>query len=214
MKNSILKTVFLCTIFVFAASCKNDPKDVLEVSPEEMATASKKLNDWFQQQWDAEIALTPMMQTYLGDKTDYGKWDDRSKKADEKELERTKIRLGYLKDSVNTNALDEATKLSYKLAVQQMENEISDYKYRMHNYPVNQMHGIHSFVPSFLINMHQITNKSDAEAYISRLNGIDAMFAQVITNLKEREEANIVPPAFVFPKVLESCKNIFNRTAF
>ena len=208
MKNSILKTVFLCTIFVFVASCKNAPKDVLEVSPEEMATASIELNDWFQQQWDSEIALSPMMQTYLGDKTDYDKWDDRSKEADEKELERTKMRLGYLKDSVNTNALDEATKLSYKLAVQQMENEISDYKYRLHNYPVNQMHGIHSFVPSFLINMHQITDKSDAEAYISRLNGIDAMFAQVITNLKEREEVGIVPPSFVFPKVLESCKNI------
>ncbi len=208
MKKNILKTVLLCVILIYTTGCKNDPKDTLEVSPEEMATASKELNNWFQEQWDAEIALSPMMQTYLGDKTDYGKWDDRSKEADEKELERTKIRLAYLKDSVNTNALDEATKLSYKLAVQQMENEISDYKYRLHNYPVNQMHGIHSFVPSFLINMHQITDKSDAEAYISRLNGIDDMFAQVIVNLKEREEVGIVPPSFVFPKVLESCRNI------
>ncbi len=208
MINRIMKTVLVCTMLLLALGCKEETKEMTTISPEEMTTTSKELNDWFQQQWDAELALSPMMQTYLGDKTDYGKWDDISKEAEEKKLERTKIRLAYLKDSINENVLDKATKLSHKLAVQQMENEISDFKYRLHNYPVNQMHGIHSQIPSFLINMHQITDKSDAEAYISRLNGINNMFDQVITNLKEREEAGILPPSFVFPKVLESCKNI------
>ncbi len=208
MKNNILKSMFLCALLIAATSCKNEPKDTASAPLEETATASKNLNDWFQQQWETEVAISPMTQTYLGDKTDYDKWDDMSREAEEKKLERTKMRLGYLKDSVNTNALDEATELSYKLAVQQMENEISDFKYRLYDYPVNQMHGIHSQIPSFLINMHQITDKSDAEAYISRLNGINGMFAQVITKLKEREETGIVPPGFVFPKVLESCKNI------
>jgi len=120
------------------------------------------MNDWFQKQWDTEIALSPMFQTYLGDKTDYDKWDDMSKEEEEKSLERTKARLVYLKDSVDSNKLNEATKLSYKLAVQQQEDDISDFQYRLHNYPINQMRGIHSQVPSFLINMHQITNKSDA----------------------------------------------------
>lgn len=214
MKNRISKIAFACTLLLLALGCKEEQKETAVVSPEEMASASKELNDWFQEQWENEIALSPMMQTYLGDKTDYDKWDDRSKETEEKELERSKVRLSYLKDSVNTNVLNEATKLSYRLAVQQTENEIYDFKYRLHNYPVNQMFGIHSQVPSFLINMHQITDKSDAEAYISRLNGVNDMFDQVITNLKEREEAGILPPSFVFPRVLESSANILKGKPF
>lgn len=201
-------------VLAFIASCKEESKGMSEVSPEKMATASVELNDWFQEQWEAEIALSPMMQTYLGDKTDYDKWDDMSKEAEERELERTKARLIYLKDSVNENALNEATKLSYKLALQQMEDDIVDYKYRLYNYPVNQMFGIHTQVPSFLINMHQITDKSDAEAYVSRLNSVGEMFDEVILGLEEREKAGIVPPSFVFPRALESSKNILMGKPF
>jgi uncharacterized protein (DUF885 family) len=209
MKNKL----FLLCLTLVTISCKQEAKEVV-ISPEEIASTSKTMNDWFQQQWDDEVALSPMTQTYLGDKTDYDKWDDMSKESGEKELKRTKTRLVYLKDSVNQNALDEATKLSYKLAVQQMEDDISDYKYRLHNYPVNQMFGIHSQVPSFLINMHQITDKRDADAYISRLNGVTAMFDQAIEMLKEREEAGILPPKFVFPRAIESCANILMGKPF
>jgi len=215
MKNNIFKTTltfFLLTFLIMG--CKEDKEVKTAYSPEEIASASSELNDWFQEQWDSEIALSPMFQTYLGDKTDYDKWDDLSKESEAEELERTKARLVFLKDSVNQDALDEATKLSYKLSVQQMEDEIADYKYRLYNYPVNQMFGMHSQVPSFLINMHQITDKSDAEAYISRLTGVDAMFDQLIVNLKEREEAGIVPPKFVFPRAIESAANILKGKPF
>lgn len=204
----ILLLSFAASILWVSNACKLDSKESKVYTPEEIASASDSLNNWFQEQWDAEIALSPMFQTYLGDKTDYDKWDDMSKESEEKELKRTKMRLAYLKDSVEVNALDEATKLSYKLALQQQEDNIADYKYRLYNYPVNQMRGVHSQVPSFLINMHQITNKSDAEAYVSRLNGVVDMFDQVIEGLKEREAAGILPPKFVFPRAIESCKNI------
>ena len=211
MKNRIF-TSYLCLVFI-VTSCKQEVKERM-VSPEEIATTSKAMNDWFQKQWDAEVALSPMTQTYLGDKTNYDKWDNMSKEADEEQLERTKARLAYLKDSVNQNALDEATQLSFKLALQQMEDDIADYKYRLHNYPVNQMFGIHSQVPSFLINMQQITDKSDAEAYVSRLNGIGTMFDQTIEMLKERETAGIIPPKFVFPRAIESSNNILKGKPF
>ena len=210
----ILKTALAVTTLLLLVQCKKDSKTAAKASPEEMATASKDLNDWFQRAWEVEVALSPMRQTSLGDKTDYGKWDDRSKAAAEEALERTKARLTYLKDSVDQEVLDEATHLSYQLALQQTENEIYDYKYRLYNYPVNQMRGAHSQVPSFLINMHQITDKSDAEAYISRLNGVPKMFDQVIEGLKEREAAGIIPPKFVFPRALESSRNILKGQPF
>jgi len=215
MKNNTLTSTLIFTLLILLIiGCKGELKDKTVYSPEEMASASIALNDWFQEQWDTEIALSPMFQTYLGDKTDYDKWDDLSKESETEELERKKTRLTYLRDSVNLDALNEATKLSYKLAVQQIEDDIADYEYRLYNYPVNQMFGMHSQVPSFLINMHQITNKSDAEAYISRLNGVAAVFDQLIVNLKEREEAGILPPKFVFPRAIESSSNILKGKPF
>lgn len=212
--NNHFKISGLALLFAFILlGCKQDATNTA-YTPEQIATASAELNDWFQGQWDKELTFSPMTQTYLGNKTDYDKWDDLSKTAEEAALERSKNRLAYLKDSVVTDALNTATKLSYKLAVKQIEDEIADYQYRLYNYPVNQMFGAHSQVPSFLINMHQISDKSDAEAYIARLNGVAQMFDQVIENLKEREAAGIMPPKFVFPRAIESSNNILKGMPF
>jgi uncharacterized protein (DUF885 family) len=211
---STIKFIALSITLILMSACKDESKEIADFSEEEVALASDKMNAWFQQQFEAEIAHSPMMQTYIGIKKDYDKWDDMSKEAQEAKHERTKTGLVYLKDSVDIGALNDATALSYKLAMQRTENDIADYKYRLHNYPVNQMFGIHSRVPSFLINMHRISDKKDAEAYISRLNGVPKMFDQVIEGLKEREESGIMPPKFVFPRVIESAENILKGRPF
>jgi len=214
MKGTSIKICTLIITALFVTNCKEKKDSPIEPSKETITRASKKLNNWFQKQWDIELSFSPMDRTYLGDKTDYDKWDDISQEAQEKKLVRTKMALSYLKDSVTLNTLDTATKLSYKLAFQKAENEIADYKYRLHNYPVNQMFGMHAQVPAFLINMHQITNKKDAEAYISRLKGVPEIFNQLIENLKEREIAGIMPPKYIFPKVIESCENIIKGAPY
>src|SRR5690606_38646089 len=114
----------------------------------------------------------------------------------------------------NVDVLDKSTTLSYKLFKQMLEEDIEDHKFRYHDYPVNQMFGAQSRKPAFLINMHRIDSISDAEAYISRLNGFDEMFSQLIASLKIREEKGILPPKFVFDKVIEDSKNILTGEPF
>src|SRR5690606_20819455 len=89
-----------------------------------------------------------------------------------------------------------------------------DYKYRYYNYPVNQMFGAQSRKPAFLINMHRIDSVYDAEAYIGRLNGFKEMFSQLTEQLKIREENGILPPKFVFDKVIEDSQNILKGKPF
>ena len=95
-----------------------------------------------------------------------------------------------------------------------MENNITDYKYRLYNYPVNQMFGAQSGKPAFLINMHRIDTISDANAYISRLNEFNKYFTQLIKNLEAREAAGIIPPKFVFNKIIEDSENILTGKPF
>lgn len=125
-----------------------------------------------------------------------------------------KEELVWLTDSVNVDALSKDVLLSYKLFKEGVENDIDDYKYRLHNYPVNQMFGAQSGKPAFLINMHRIDDVSDAEAYISRLNGFNVYFNQLIENLKLRESIGITPPKFVYDKVVQDSENILVGSPF
>ncbi len=210
--------ITLFCLFFLLVGCKQEKKEINTNVISETDTVeenSKKLNDWFETQFQEEVADSPMEQTYLGIKTeDYGKWDDISSKKEVEDLEKAKKQLTYLKDSVDVTKLNPATSLSYKLMKQSLENQIEDFQFRFYQYPVNQMFGMQSDIPAFLISMHSIENRSDAEAYISRLDGVDELFAQLIENIKIREKNGIVPPKFVFAKVLNDCHNLIAGKPF
>lgn len=214
MKTTTVSIIVLLGLF-FYTSCKKETTSNKITNQDMVIMESEKLNTWFQETFEVDVADSPMRQTYLGQKTDdYGKWDDISDYKKLKELQKTKNRLAFLKDSINPKILDETTLLSYKLAKKGFENTIADFKYRFHNYPVNQMHGRQSEIPAFLINMHQVADKSDAEAYISRLKGIQSLFLQLEEQLNIREAKGILPPKFVFNKVIGDSKNIISGTPF
>lgn len=174
---------------------------------------SARLNAHFEKTFMDAVMRSPQFQTYLGIKKDYGKWNDNSEANAEKELQITKDELVAL-HAFDFDALDAQTKISYKLAEQNMEQEIANHKWRYHNYPVNQMHGQHSSIPSFLINQHTVGNADDAAAYVERLSGIDTVIEQLIVQLKIREDKGIIVPSFVFPHVIRDSQNLINGAPF
>ncbi|PHR70991.1 MAG: DUF885 domain-containing protein [Lutibacter sp.] len=212
---TILKPALILSVFVLFYSCKEWNKEIERTYTEaEIAAESKKVNDFFQNSFDESVDMYPEFQTRLGIKKDYGKLNDNSPEMAEKNLELNKEELVWLTDSVNVKALSKDALLSYTLFKQSVENSIDDYKYRLHNYPVNQMYGAQSGKPAFLINMHRIDDIKDAEAYVSRLNGFEKFFAQLVENLKAREAIGVVPPKFVFDKVIQDSQNILTGAPF
>ena len=169
MRKIVLKFALILLTVTVLISCKKE-KNIKAYTEAEILSESKKANDFFQKSFDYQVNLSPEFQTRLGIKKDYGKLNDNSPEADERDLEIDKKELAWLIDSVNVDALSKYTLLSYKLFKQRKENSIINYKYRLHNYPVNQMHGAQSGKPAFMINMHRIDDVKDAEAYVSRLN--------------------------------------------
>lgn len=176
-------------------------------------TESEKANALFETIFMENIMASPISQTYMGIKQDYDKWDDMGDEADAIELARTKKQLAAVQQ-LDATKLDPQTNLSLKLLVQNLQNDIDDYQWRYHNYPVNQMRGGHSMVASFLINQHQITNIEDAKAYISRLNGVQKRLSQLQTALKVRADKGIIAPKFVFAYVISDSQNIIKGAPF
>ncbi len=192
---------------------ENQAQDSSQTVATPEISESEKVNAFFDRVFEESIARSPESLTFLGRKDRGDEWNDLSEAYANESMEITKKQLAELK-AFDRSALDEPTALSYDLLVQSMENEIADNKWRLYNYPVNQMFGRHSRVVSMLINQHRVNDLKDAENYIARLNGISPLFDQLITNIEARTAANIIPPKFVFPHVIRDSKNIIKGAPF
>ena len=179
-----------------------------------IATESARLNAFFAAKFDEAVARSPMLQTFRGIKTDYDKWDDVSPAAVLKEMEIQRATVAEMRREFDPATLDTQAALSYRLAEYQLQQAERNFKYRGNNLTFNQMRGQHSGIPAFLINQHRITDVSDAEAYISRLNGVAGYLGAFHARAVEGAENGVLAPRFVYDYVLESAGNIVTGYPF
>ncbi len=187
------KIISLLVLSVLLAGCGNnsnsDSDDSLQVTKVQKSTAkvestevahseSEKANALFEEIFMNRVMRSPIFQSYLGIKKDNDKWDDLSEAHAVEDHELAITNLTRV-NKIDVALLDEQTKVSLRLQKENLQNRIDDYKWRYHNYPLNQMFGFHSRIPSLLINQHKIVDEKDAEAYIARLNAIPRLFIQV-----------------------------------
>jgi len=180
----------------------------------EIAAESARLNAWFDQKFAETVARSPISQTYLGIKDNYGEWDDVSDANALKELEIQRADLAEMKASFDPAKLDHQAQLSWHMAELNFQQAENDYPFRHHHYVFDQMNGAQSEIPAFLINQHQISSPSDARAYISRLNGIPAYLEQNLENSRIALGMGIQPPAFVYTYVLADAKGVITGAPF
>ncbi|MCA8980575.1 MAG: DUF885 domain-containing protein [Planctomycetes bacterium] len=177
------------------------------------STAEQDLATFFESVHQAELDRSPIMRTSLGVKRDEGLWDDFSDAARIREVAIREQELERLR-SFDELSLGAQSAISYELFEQKLSNAVEDFRWRLHDYPVNQMFGVHTMLPSTLIGQHTIEQEVDARNYIQRLDGFPLAFDQLIADLELRADAGIVPPSFVFPRVLGSCRNLIAGAPF
>ena len=85
-------------------------------------------------------------------------------------------------------------------------------RFMFHDYPVNQLSGIQSDLPDFMMNVHPLTRSKDARNYVTRVSKFGVAFDQVLEGLRLRERKGIVPPRFVIDKVLVEMKGFVGTT--
>lgn len=174
---------------------------------------NERANQLFEQIFNERVQRSPILQTSLGIKDDYDKWQDLSDAAFEAELAMTRQHLALL-EAIDSKALDAQTQLSYQLMHKQLNETLEDARWRLYSYPVNQMFGVHSQVPALLINQHRISDVSDAKAYIARLNAVPHLFRQLQQQLSARAEIGVIVPQFVFPHLRSASENIIQGAPF
>lgn len=99
-------------------------------------------------------------------------------------------------------------RLSYDIFDSFLGDQVRDGKrFRYHNFPVNQMFGVQSGLPNFMINSHFVEDERDARDFISRVGQFERRFDQVIEGLEKRESLGILPPRFTVEKVLTQMRD-------
>ncbi|HEY46225.1 MAG: hypothetical protein AMJ88_10075 [Anaerolineae bacterium SM23_ 63] len=94
-----------------------------------------------------------------------------------------------------------------------LENQILEYEFMYHNYPINQLFGEQNELPNFMITLHRIGNKRDARNYIKRLSKFGVKFDQILDGLRIREGKGVIPPKFVIERVLNEMRNFLEGDA-
>lgn len=199
---------------IFGGACAASVAGLAAPTAADVAAESAKANAFFERVFDETVARSPMMQTRLGRKSDYDKWDELTEERGAEYLAFTAGKLAELKRTIDFAQLDEQTRTSYRLWVSQAEEAIEAWKWRYHDYPANQMGGMHSEAPAFLINFHRVDSAADARAYLARLRGIGPLFDQLIKGIEVREQHGVMPPKFVFVLVLDSCREVITGRPF
>ena len=189
----------------------DNPTAVEQVAPDE---PSAELAAFFEEVYQRRLADDPVRQAYLGMHERNDEWTDNSPEARERRLDEARADLEALRARFPMETLNAQDQLSWRLFEYEVAEWEAAWTFREHDYPVNQMFGTHSWIPSFLISIHTVGDADDARAYVARLRGVPALMDELMAGMKRREENGILPPAFVFPRVLEDCGNILTGAPF
>ncbi len=167
------------------------------------------ISKFFEDYDAAQLARSPLSKSYRGIKdADYGKWDEFTDAAEKRDYEADQAALAEMRKRFDPAKLSPANRLSFRLFEKKVERSAAAYKYSDYGYAFDQMNGAQSQLPAFLINIHRVDTKADAEAYVSRLQGMGAAMRQAIAQSKTRADKGIMPPKWVYPYVIADAKNV------
>lgn len=177
------------------------------------ASQDERLNAFFEQIFERDIANSPNRQTFLGLKTDrQGEWTDISDDYASQQLAIRKADLAVLTSDFDYATLSEESQLSYDIFKFNLEQSIENAQFRRHFYVVDQFRGQFTGPLSLLQNNHKIDTRQDAIDYISRIQGLEGLMNEMVKQSKDREAFGVIVPKFAFQAMIADITSIIEQS--
>lgn len=137
----------------------------------------------------------------------YGaKLDDLSPAKEQRMRVEMREALKTLK-SYDRSALNPEGQISYDTLAYYLQVRVDGDAFHDYEFPVNQgVTGLQSSLPDFMVQVHQVNTKAEADDYIARLNQFPTKFSKLVESLELRERKGIIPPRFTVDKVIEQMR--------
>lgn len=181
---------------------------------EEVQAESERLNAWFDARFEAELAFSPIQQTFLGRDVDQDKIDDFSIAAQDAQMERARTASAEMQATFEYDKLTAEAKTSWDIAVYQLEQQEAALPFRTNGYVFEQMRAVQGFFPQLLIAFHRVSDAEDMDNYLARIGGSARALEQLIVQSRENAALGVRPPYFAFEGVIESAGKIISGAPF
>ena len=109
------------------------------VSQEAVKSQTEKINEWFEDQYEQELLMSPIGLTFQGRKERYGEIDDMSEAAEAEQLAWKKKSVETMKATFDYNQLSDDAKISYDLWAYQYERAAAGEQFNRRGYVFHQM---------------------------------------------------------------------------
>lgn len=161
------------------------------------------------------LLRSPELLTMLGILEKFGIHRHNTKFTDASEAFEDKFYQFFRKEqktlrSYDRTRMEPAVRLSADIMQAFLDESVEGEQFRHHDYPLNQMFGVQSEMPNFMMTLHPVVSKKEARNYVIRLGLFGRKFDQVLEGLHIRESKGCLPPHFVILRVLEEMKNFIS----
>lgn len=177
-------------------------------------TEDARLAAFFEQAWQARIALSPQTMTSLGLKTDYDRLDDTTDAAAERSLALAESQLAQMKAQFDPAHLSADSRMSMRLFEYGVEQARLSNRWRDWGYQFAANGNPTTSLPVFMINNHRVSSVPDAEAYVSRLRDSERVMGEIAAELRDRASKGVISPNFVFEPSIANTRNIITGAPF
>ncbi|MEZ0472874.1 DUF885 domain-containing protein [Luteimonas salinilitoris] len=214
-----MRSAFACSALALAlalAACSPQPADTTAATgtTQQAESESARLNAWFETQYEELLQFSPMRLTFLGRKDLYDQLDDVSEEAARKQLAWLEGSVQQMESEFDYDRLDDDARLSWDLWKHQYESARDDEPFLANDYAFDQMNGMNSFLPTFLINFHKVESEQDYLAYIARLQALPTVFDQLLERGRASAAQGILPPKFALEGVIEQSRKVVAGAPF
>ncbi|MEH6519118.1 MAG: DUF885 domain-containing protein [Halioglobus sp.] len=176
-------------------------------------TAADEFRVFLDESYAVDMVRYPYTASYRGDKSQYDKWNSAAESFLQETREINEARLAQLA-AFDPQNLEGSIALSRELYQLNLERNLSRDDFRHHHAVIHQKSGPHIGVVSNLINIHQVTDVADAEAYIGRLNNVGTWFDQLIEQMRIRQQKNFLLADWQYPKIIETAQNVITGAPY
>ena len=178
------------------------------------AEQSAKLNAWFDAKYEEQLQFSPIGLTFQGRKDKNDQIDCFTFACADEQLAWQKAATEELKATFDYATLSPTDKDSYDLWVYQYDRAAAGVAYRTNGFVFDQMNGVQSFAPTFLMQFHQVDEEADAQAYVKRITAAAAALQDALAIAKDNAAKGVHPPKFAYEGVIDQSKKIITGAPF
>lgn len=189
------------------------PSEPAAPSAETIAKNSADLVAYLDAEYEEEVQFSPQEMTSQGRKDKYGELDDRTEAALQKVLEWRRESVADMQAKFKPEELSEDARLSYDIWVLELGRAEKRAEFRRHGYLFGR-NGAHTGLVNFIINQHRVDEKSDMEAYISRVGGIATALDQLVERAKLSATDGIRMPGFAYDQTTSEIARVLTGAPF